>query len=358
MADGLRSEGFKVVEEKSSPVGAHSTTDAIKEVLRGIDVVLLVVHKNDGVAGPMPPFERVLHDAKVIQQSLGDGKVVLLVEESVDGLPETGLTHIRFPTSRADMILQDVVNKIGVTSAPPVRDLHVRIPMSEQAMSSALRVPWLLVLVVLFSAAIPLVVALNSILGGDDNGSAPAETTLGVTAAPSQPQPADPATGAEAGGQSTTQGDPAAGAAGAPAAAESEPAAPAATLGGANALLPATCQVDLRKGSLLDNALSCQSSGQLVLEGLEGPWHNEIAAVAVDEGVIGQLQYELPASGLTNGPSVIDLTYGSIVLNPADAAFGVARLTLQFSANGQHVHLFRNPDGSGDFATLRFSLDQ
>ncbi|MGB5759296.1 MAG: hypothetical protein WBM50_20450, partial [Acidimicrobiales bacterium] len=167
LADGLRSEGFKVVEEKSSPVGAHSTTEAIEEVLDGIDVVLLVVHKNDGILGPNPPFERVMHDAEVIQQSIGDGKVVLLIEETVDGLPPTDIEHVRFPTSRADMVLQDVIKKIGSTTSPPVRDLHARVPLAEQAMSSALRVPWVLVVIVLISAAIPMAIVLNSLFVDD-----------------------------------------------------------------------------------------------------------------------------------------------------------------------------------------------
>ncbi len=372
LADGLRSEGFDVVEEKSSPVGAHSTGDSIAKVLSGVDVVLLVVHRYDGADGPMAPFERVLHDANVIQESIGDRKVILLVEETVSGLPETGLTHIRFPTSRADMILQDVVNKIGVAApiSEPVRDLHARIPMSEQAMSSALRVPWLLVFVVLISAAIPLALALNSFRGSDDGGGDGAaaesetQTMRDVAAGLRRPesaiggQPGFDATPAQPADGSGQSGNPGTDGLGSDDASAEVPAAPELTLGGDNDLLPAVCSVDLRKGSLLDDALTCNTVGQLMIEGLDGPWHNEIAAIAVADGVVGRLRYEIPPSGSTDGPEAIDLASGSAVLNQTDATFGVIDLTLRFSANNQHVHLFRNADGSGEFATLTFTLDQ
>ena len=166
LAAGLRDKGFRVREERASPVGAHDTGDTVAQALDGYDVVLLVVHKADGEADPARPFERVLRDADTIEQALGDGRVVLLVEETVN-LPDTHFAQVRFPTSRADMALQDVIRKIDLVTAEPVRDLHARVPMTEQAAEDALRVPWLLVLVVVASAAIPLALALNSFRGED-----------------------------------------------------------------------------------------------------------------------------------------------------------------------------------------------
>ncbi len=352
LADGLRGEGFKVVENKTSPVGAHDTNEAVKETLRDVDVVLLVVHRADGASESSPPFDRVLHDAKMIEDSIGDGRVLLLVEESVDGLPDTGLGHIRFPTSRADMILQDVVNKIGPEDEPPVeRDLHVRVPLSEQARSRALRVPWLLVFVVLFSAAIPLVVALNSFRGGEDLVS-----LSNVGAGLDQPRPDS---GADLGlSPSAALPDDQTESAPAGAVVADAPASPA-SVGGSNALLPARCEVDLRKGSLLDDALSCEGIGQLVLEGLAGPWHNEIGTVVVAEGVLAELHMELRADGTTNGPQVIEVASGqAVAVDEFDSAFGAEKLIARFSANNQHVHLFRNTDGTGEFVTLTFRLDR
>ncbi|MGH1488371.1 MAG: hypothetical protein ACRBK7_03100 [Acidimicrobiales bacterium] len=354
LAEGLRSEGFKVVEEKSSPVGAHDTGDAVKHSLRGIDVVLLVVHKGDGIGEVSPPFDRVLQDAKLIEQSIGGGKVLLLVEETVDGLPDTGLSHIRFPTSRADMILQDVVNKIGPDVPAPTsrrRDLHARVPLSEQARSKALRVPWVLVFVVLVSAAIPLAVALNSFRGG---GGPELATMSGVADALAQPD-SSASLGLDSAAGATADTEDAAPAGSVVADAPASPAA----VGGTNALLPATCEVDLRKNSLLDNALACDGVGQLVLEGLAGPWHNEIGAVAVADGVVAALHMEVRADGTTNGPAIIELASGAAVsVDPVDSAFGAEKLTARFSANNQHVHFFRNTDGSGELVTLTFILDQ
>ncbi len=410
LADGLRSEGFKVVEEKSSPVGAHSTAEAIEEVLDGIDVVLLVVHKNDGILGPSAPFERVMQDAEIIQQSIGAGQVVLLVEETVDGLPPTEIEHVRFPTSRADMVLQDVVNKIGVPPAPEARDLHARVPVSEQAMSGALRVPWLLVLIVLLSAAIPLAIVLNSLFADDgvdvvviqDVASAietppAASGTLPPAASGTLPPAASGTLPPAAPEGSTTTGvegqfgaavpdtippgaavSPQVGVAGVitlnrpPTESEAtqptvesgavpqpapDPASPSVTLGADNDLLPAVCEVDLERGVVLNAFEVCRDVGVLVTEGPTGPWHNNIRAVVVVEGVVGELYHELRSNGTTEGPPVVGLSTGVVVLNPSDAAFGVDRLVLRFSAHGQHIHLYPNADGSGEYVTLRFSLD-
>jgi hypothetical protein len=351
LADGLRTKGYQVVENHTSPVGAHDTNDAVKQTLRGVDVVLLVVRGSDGSTGSAPPFDRVLHDARMIQNSIGDGRVLLLIEESVDGLPETGLGHIRFPTSRADRILDDVVSKIGPVPEPAAeRDLHARVPMSEQARSSALRVPWFLVFVVLFSAAIPLAVALNSLR---DTEPEPDLVTM-TDVASGLAVPRSVADGGF-GGVSGTTAD-AAGPAGAVVAAT--PASPA-TVGAGNALLPASCTVDLRKGSLLDGALECDGIGQLLLDGVDGPWHNEIGAVAVADGVVAELVMEPRSDGTTNGPPVVTVASGqSIAIDAADSAYGAQRMTVRFSANYQHVHFFRNRDGSGEFVTLTFVIDE
>lgn len=353
LAEGLRGEGFKVSENKTSPVGAHDTTTAVRDALRNVDVVLLVVHRADGASDSTTSFDRVLQDAEIIEDSIGDGKVLLLVEESVDGLPETGIGKVRFPSSRADMALQDVVNKIGsgLPPAPAERDLHARVPMSDQARSRALRVPWLLVTVILVSAAIPLFVALTS-WGGDDLETV---TLSGVSDGLKQTRPPVDGTDLGLNPQAGIDGDEQLAPAGAVVA--DAPASPAA-VGGSNALLPASCEVNLRKDSLLDGAFQCSSVGKLAIEGLVGPWHNDIRAIAVGEGVVADLHMELRSDGSTNGPPVIGLASGSsAAVDPQDSAFGAEKLIARFSANNQHVHLFRNADGTGEFVTLTFVLD-
>ena len=68
---------------------------------------------------------------------------------------------------------------------------------------------------------------------------------------------------------------------------------------------------------------------------------------------------ELRDDGTTNGPAVIEVASGvAVAIDPDDSAYGAERLTARFSANNQHVHLFRNADGSGDFVTLTFVLDR
>jgi hypothetical protein len=80
--------------------------------------------------------------------------------------------------------------------------------------------------------------------------------------------------------------------------------------------------------------------------------------VAIGEGVVGQLEYELRNDGSTVGPSVVELPVGTTALNEQDALFGISTIILRFTANDQHVHLFRRLDAGGESATLTFSMDQ
>ena len=143
------------------------------------------------------------------------------------------------------------------------------------------------------------------------------------------------------------QGDPA----DAGGADQAVPASPSVTLGGANDLLPASCVIDLSKGTLLSQSVTCDGPGAVSLEGWDGPWHNEVAAIAVASGVVGEFSYE-------GTDDVLVLAGDAVVLDPEAASYGARQLSVTFSADDQHVHLFRNADGSGEFATLRFTLDR
>lgn len=342
LVDALRGQGYDVTEHSSTTVGAHSAEGAIQEILNDFDMIFLAVRKRDEVeAGEsVGPFQQILREAGVMQGMVGMKRVVLLVENTVDGLSaNTGVPAVRYPPERPSRALNEVMGRISEAFPPDRRDLHEHVPIPRQARSAELRVPWLLVAVVLFAAAIPLIVALPSLLpdGGDDSEeTAVVRGLTGVLA------------GAAAEAGATDGEDPAAPAAG------QLPDSPEL---GTNASLPATCSLDLRKGTLLDDAIECDGAGGLDVVDRIGPWHNDLAAVILGDGVVGELIFE-PGSGLSGEDRVVLLAGGVINLDPEAARFGVERLTFRFSAEGQHVHLVQSLADGGDSATLNFSLDE
>ncbi len=360
LADGIRREGYPVTERESSPVGAHSTGRAAQDVLNNVDIAFLVIREADSadVGGPVKPFQRIIREAGVMQGKMGMDRVVLLVEDSADGLSaDTGVSQIRFPPGRPDTVLEEVLDKIKAAFPGKERDLHEREPIPDQARSDALRVPWMLVAVVLFAAAVPLFLAFRALAGNNDEASVETVSVTQVTSvadglrnrssfssAGSAPDPGPPA------GPDSEQDDSALGASPGTTVA----AGPAPSLGGSNELFPSTCSIEVTRDSLLDDVTECDGAGQLVLDGSAGPWHNDIAALAVDEGVIGELLYE-PRGGRAEA---VQLTPGTVVLDPAKSSYGVQRLTFRFGANRQHVHLMQDTYRGGAVATLTFTLDE
>ncbi|MEL6985720.1 MAG: hypothetical protein AAFO29_25050, partial [Actinomycetota bacterium] len=130
-----------------------------------------------------------------------------------------------------------------------------------------------------------------------------------------------------------------------------QPSGPSAAFGGTDQLFPATCEIDLVKASLLDSASDCAGAGVLVLDGSSGPWHNEVVAIALSDGVVGQVVYER-----TGEVEVLDS--GLVVLDGTEAAFGLGTMTVSFSAPGQHVHLLDSLDTGAREATLTLRLER
>lgn len=354
LVNALEEQGYQVTERPSPTIGAHDSGRSVQELVNEYDMVFLVVRERDGLdtGGPLRPYQQLLREAGVMQGKLGMNRVVLLVENTVDGLSrDSGVGSILFPPERPGLVLNEVLNKIGAAFPRDERNLHEREPIADQARSAALRVPWLLVGVVLLAAAIPLIVALSSIVGdgGGTTASSDEMVTMsdvgkaltGATAAQA-PEVAPPVTAAE------EAAGPATGVA---------PSGPDVTVGGANEAFPASCTLDLRKGSLLDDAVICEGAGRLQIQDRDGPWHNDLAAIVLGDGVVGELRYE------AGGPRaddrlVVELGSGLIPLDLDAAAFGVQEITLRFSANNQHVHLLPRESVGGQEATLTFTLDR
>jgi hypothetical protein len=365
LADALRARGYRVSEQPSSPIGAHSSLSDAAGVLDGVDMAFLAVRDADDVTaiGPVRPFQRVARDVGIMQGQLGMDRVVLLVEDSVAGLSsDLGVGIMRLPPGGADAAVDEIKRRIdqtvtvapaGAGVGPAETGLHRKLSMIERSRADNMMMPFLLfgtiALVALIGAFFIALRLLGGGGGGDDAGSR--AQLIDVTDA----LRTSGSSGAGVGSIGSAEAESSAGASGstssgAAADAVPAPAGPSAGFGGDNQLLPATCEVDLLVSSL-EPAIDCAGAGELVLEGSAGPWHNELRAVAVSEGVSGQVVFERDGS-------VDLLDDGVVVLDRDEAAYGVSRIVVTFSAAGQHIHLLDDIDGRPREATLTPQLSR
>lgn len=125
---------------------------------------------------------------------------------------------------------------------------------------------------------------------------------------------------------------------------------------GAGENLPAVCRIYTAIGLDLPGSVDCAGAGRLVIEGWYGPWHNDIAAVALSTGTVGTLYYEGQPSNTVGAQQA--LAVGTNELNREMARYGVMEVAITFNADGQHIHLFQSQAYGGKVATLTFTLDR
>lgn len=126
---------------------------------------------------------------------------------------------------------------------------------------------------------------------------------------------------------------------------------------GSLAGLPARCVVETPKGRQFEGPIACDEGvGGIEFRGSPGPWHNEIAEIVTEPGVLGEVAME-PRSGRSTAEVVELASGGASDLAIHGSAFGIERLTFVFTANGQEVLLRPLTGQEGDIATLVYRLD-
>ncbi len=368
LAAQLRDAGCVVTEHTSSPIGAHSSSQDTSSLLDSIDMAFLVVREADKTStGVTSPFQRVVRDVGVIQGKLGMDRVALLVEDEVGGLStDLGVSSIRLPPGDPEAAGPDILHRIRqivpdrTTVAPPLVEpgIHQRLSKIERSKADNEVIPFILFGVIALAALVGVLLIATSLVrgGGDDDGedvAAAGEGRARLIDVAASLRTADGSASTGASGSSVA-GESAGAIVSAeedPVAEVPEPSGPSAAFGGSDQRFPATCQIDLVKASLLDAASDCAGAGVLVLEGSTGPWHNEVVAIALSDGVVGQVVYE--RSG-----KVEELDSGLVVLDRAEAGFGLTSMTVSFSAPGQHVHLLDSLDEGARQATLTLRLER
>jgi len=403
LARSLESDGCTVHTFDSMPVEVAMTK---------FDMAVLVVTDNDplSIESTDHRIQRILHAAGFLEARLARDRVCLLVEDAVNELQAPPVTQIRYPTGDPMGGKGELVKFIQTQYPRVHRDLHRQVPIREQAQSDELRMPWAMLIAVALAALIPIVLLARSLGGGDDtetlagvadsletgqlagpsvsddsaagaSGSTDAETADGLdvgagsdsTGAGDDGAQLGGSEGSSAGSDGGSAADQATGASGDGAGSDgdsngtgqstsgdgdqsSTPPTLSRTDSGDSATqspsgtvrLPAVCTVDVRKSFVLRDAYVCDNGGVLVAEGFEGPWHNEISEVALTTGVTGTLVYEVGGE--------LPLQGGNVVLDQTSARYGVNTITIIFSAEGQHLHLYQRPERGGRSATMTFSL--
>lgn len=394
LAYSLEGEGCSVQTFSSMPVEVS---------LNKFDMAVLVVAADDpgSVADTEQRIQRILHAAGFLEARLAQGRVCLLVEDSVENLQAPPVTQIRYPTGQPMASRNELISFLAKQYPQVQRGLHQHVPIREQVQSSDLRLGWIMLAAVLLIALIPLLLVLRSL--GNNDGDV--EQVAGVAQALNPSGPAGPAFNtrsavgsatAESNGASngSTEGDDQAQGGGLdqgdvqlqPTTPTTEaPAGDGATLSPGDdsestqptltprsdeesagdgsvdvpatgvQTLPARCQVDVLKNLSLPGTLVCDGAGRMVVEGWNGPWHNEISAVALSDGATGTLIYERAPTG---GSNELPLTVGTTELDPAASRYGVNDIVVFFGADGQHLHLFQSQAYGGRVATLTFTLDR
>ncbi len=369
LAAQLRDAGCVVTEHTSSPIGAHSSSQDTSSLLDSIDMAFLVVREADktSTGGLTSPFQRVVRDVGVIQGKLGMDRVALLVEDGVGSLStDLGVSSIPLPPGDPEAAGPDILHRIRqivpdrTPVSPPLVEpwIHQRLSKIERSKADNEVIPFILFGVIALAALVGVLLIATSLVqgGGDDDGedvAAAGEGRARLIDVAASLRTADGSASAGSSGSSVAGES-----AGAIVSAEEdsvtelpEPSGPSAAFGGSDQRFPATCRIELVKASLLEAASDCAGAGVLVLEGSTGPWHNEVTAIALSEGVVGQVVYE--RSGV-----VQELDSGLVVLDPAEAVFGLTSMTVSFSAPGQHVHLLESLDEGAREATLTLRLER
>lgn len=301
--------------------------DGIDELLPSLDdidaLIAVLARSRDG--NDLAPEHRLAllsHLLGVVQGRLGLDRVLVLVESELTGLlqgtgiPETPYhrdeIEAQFPQVRA--MLAEIESETG-----PPSGLLARLRVATGALAPEL---WLILGPLLVLGALFTVLGLG-LLSWGSAAQEPARTRIHLD--PSLLAPAATGFGADQ------------------------------AAGPSMAALPARCTVDTPATGNLGAIISCDA-GHLRVDGYLGPWRYEIASVAIDSGVIGEVSMESspnrPAQAPVQLRPGIDQDLGAF-----DPFRGVDRIELTFAANGQQVTLRQFPSRGGRSATLTFSLN-
>ena len=322
--------GYQVDLFDATPSGDMNDPDAMVPTRSDrIEMAVLVVAKSENGADAFSG-RRLVHLAGVLQGRLDVRRLVVLQEVDVEPfLHGTGVTELAFERGEIQSRFEEVEANLRDLTIPGVAPTTPWMERFGIANGRVAPETWL-VLGALAVVAAAVFVFASPFIGSSD-GAQP------TTSAP------DISTTAPAGPSLTTV--------------VQQPGSRlpvgAGEEAGAVDGLPARCVVDTGEGVTLGEVLACEGVGGLEVAGFQGPWHNNIAELSVDPGVVGQLNFERPPA--TGAEQLTQLTAGPRQsLAQLGSDFGIDSIVLEFSENGQQVVFF---DDNGQDMTLVFRLE-
>lgn len=360
----LEGSGWTVLPQEMEQVIKEGGPRFDSPRLEGVELAILVVGSYQGTESNLRATRSLLHYAGLLQGQLGYRRVLAMVEARVDAFLEgTGVPELSFTAGN----IQDRYRQVAATlqdleSNPPqgrVRSgferwmsrmglQHTEIASEVWLWAGGLVIAALCLTVLYLIFADPL----------RPEGEVDASATV-VTGAITEDVPAGEVGSASSTLATTTATD---GTAGPEPPADRGPVPPInegnlpGAIGGRVDTLPSRCTVLTISGEVTPEQLSCEGNGGLLATGFAGPWHDEISAVTLSQGSVGEAILSPQAGGST--ASRVQLDPGRRTeLEPFGSLAGTDQLVLEFSANNESVVLHQSPDRGGQELLLTFSLD-
>ena len=354
----LEASGWVVTPVEMEVVLERGDPTAEMPRLDGVALAILVVGSSETESN-LQATRGLLFLTGLLQGKLGRRKVLVLVEDGVDaflrgtGVPElsykAGNIQSRFPQIVATLRDLDAGAPKGWLRAGLEQWLK-RYGLQDTATSPAWLVAAGVLLLIVFLRLVYLFVAdpvpsASDDAGGTRNGSVatvedgtvsgadPGGTLVGSSDGVAGPVTTDPPIVPPVSGGELPGGD-----------------------SGRVETLPTSCILSTQPDEVTPGRIACDGNGTLTASGFLGPWHQEISAVTLEQGVVGEAHMQRAPDDTSE--TRVQLNPGQRVeLEPYGSAGGTERLELEFSANNQTVIVHQAPGRGGSELVLTFTLD-
>lgn len=330
LRDHLEEGGWTVDLFDPSPDEDGRGPEAALPLLHDVDLAILLAREPDDDE-ELAANERQAQLLGQLERGLGPAKVLHLREQELEPLDEESeVRQLVFERGGISALFPDVQEMLAASSVLPQE--RPRSPWRERfGFTKGVAPPReLLAILGAFGVLIFLLGVTAAIAGGDDE---PGQLAAEV-AAPEVGAEVVPGSGVETGPS------------------DAVPFAGGADAGGSVRGLPARCVIDTRREVVIPEVVPCQGIGGVQVVGYRGPWHNALATVESDLGVVVEAYSEF-------GANIDGVTLEPLEANDMGPITDghVQQMVLVFTADGQQVTFSQGSGGGANTATLVFGIE-